>query len=152
MSQYNAPVFRLYQPNYRIVLSAALTAIFGLRALLAAEGSSSLSGPLWVVLNGTVAVLSLVRCFDRVTVTPAAITVTRVGRPRRLAPETVRQLVVSANKSGSWSRMHAVLLDGRQVLLAAERNNVEGQGRMRALWDHTHWLAGSRFQPYAPGA
>lgn len=138
-------VFKQYQPVGRIVLSGALAAMFGLRAVMSFAGLSSLSGPVWGVLHTAVCLLSLARCFDHVTVTPHGMTVFRMGFPRVIDPQRVQRLIALPRSRGRYSRIVAELVGGKQVLLAVEKNDAEGQRRGRWLWDNVHWLLGAHF-------
>lgn len=119
--------------------------MFGLRAVMSFAGLSSLSGPTWAVLHTAVCLMSLARCFDHVTITARGITVFRLGVPRRIDPQQIRRVIVVPRNRGRYSRIVAELAGGKQVALAVEKNDHEGQRRGRSLWDKVHSLLGPHF-------
>lgn len=131
----NGDTYRLFQTTPRIVLTAALAVLFGVRAAMSVAGISSLSGPVWTVVDVLIAIAAVIRCFDRIVITPAGITVFRVGIPKRVSADRIRELVlVKAN--GNWSRLYVETTDRGRALITMERRNAAGQFRMAELCDH----------------
>lgn len=126
--------YRLYGTTSRIVLSAAVAVVFGVRAAMSAAGTSSLAGPAWTAVDVLIAVAALIRCFDRIVVTARGITTVRVGIPRRTPADRIHQLVRS-DANGSWSRLYAESGDGSRKLITMERRNAAGMLRMDELCD-----------------
>jgi hypothetical protein len=145
------PMFRLHASGTVIGVSAAVVAVFAVRAFLAADGVASTSGPVWATLYGLIALASLARCFDRIVVSPDGITMYRAGIPRRVRADQLHQLLF-VEKSAKWARLYAETVEGKRVLITAERRTTDGQIRMRQLWDHAHMFLGPQFRPLTPEA
>jgi hypothetical protein len=86
-------------------------------------------------LDGLLAAAFLIRCFDRIVVTPQGVTAYRVGIPRRIRAAGLHQFQVIV-KSAKWSRLYAQTVDGERIPIAYERRTPHGQARMRQLGDH----------------
>jgi hypothetical protein len=134
-----------------IGVSAALAAVFVLRASQSAAGTAALGGPGWTILYALIAVASFVRCFDRIVITAQGVTIFRGGIPRRFAAEQIHQLHL-ADKSANWSRLSAETVDGKQRAIAMERRSAQGQVRMRRLWDNAQAMLSPSFRPLTPDA
>jgi hypothetical protein len=145
------PRFRQYRARANIAISALAAAVFVLRGSMSAARVASLSGPVWTILDGLLAAAFLIRCFDRIVVTPQGVTAYRVGIPRRIRAAGLHQFQVIV-KSAKWSRLYAQTVDGERIPIAYERRTPHGQARMRQLWDHLQMFLEPQFRPLTPEA
>ena len=143
--------FVLHRSWSDISVSASLAVLFVGRTLASTHGSASLSGPVWTFLSAVVAIGSLLRCFDRVVVSPDGINSTWLCVPRRTEATRIHELYIE-DKAYRTLQLTVETVDGQCKAINWEWRTTQGQERMRRLRDHAQAMLGPNFQPLTPEA
>jgi hypothetical protein len=133
----------LYRGAAGIVVTAVLAAVFAFRAVQAAAGASTLSGPVWVTIDVLLAVASTVRCFDRVVLSRDGVTIVRVGFPTRLVPGRIHEFLVTT--AGSSTRLVAQQTNGTRLVLASGRTDTDRARRLHQFRERSTQRFAGRF-------
>jgi hypothetical protein len=137
--------FRYFYRPRRIVLSAALAVIFGVRTAASVVGNAPPSGPVWAAVQGVIAALCVLRCFDRTIIDSTGITVVRVGWPTRMRADEIERIYVEDTVSSV--RLVAVLTGRSPKTITAELLPQVAGGRFSRISDAVATAFGDRIRP-----